>query len=50
MRLTDSGIGMHYSGHVHRYPGSNGCIRMPKAPARTIFANTKVGTSVQIVH
>lgn len=50
MRLTDSGIGMHYSGHVHRYPGSNGCIRMPRSSVRTIFANTKVGTPVQIVH
>jgi len=50
MRLTNGGIGMHYSGHVHRYPGSNGCIRMPKAPIRTIFARTEVGTPVQIVH
>ena len=49
MRITNGGIGMHYSGYVHRYPGSNGCIRMPKAPVRTIFAKTKVGTPVQVV-
>lgn len=50
MRITDDGIGMHYSGYVHRYPGSNGCIRMPKAPVQTIFAKTRVGTPVQVVH
>jgi len=50
MRLTDSGIGMHYSRNVHRYPGSNGCIRMPKAEVQTIFAKTRVGTPVYVVH
>lgn len=50
MRITDGGIGMHYSGYVHRYPGSNGCIRMPKAPVKTLFAKTKVGTPVQVVY
>lgn len=50
MRLTDSGIGMHYSAGVRRYPCSNGCIRMPRDEVRTIFAKTRVGTPVQIVH
>ncbi len=49
MRITDGGIGMHYSAHVHRYPGSHGCIRMPKAPVKTIFAKTRVGTPVQVI-
>ncbi len=49
MRVTSDGIGMHYSAHVHRYPGSNGCIRMPKDAVRTIFAKTRVGTPVQII-
>ncbi len=48
MRLTDDGIGMHYSGSVKRYPASNGCIRMPKEAVKTIFAKTKVGTPVTI--
>ncbi|WP_435894650.1 L,D-transpeptidase [Oceaniferula spumae] len=50
MRLTDSGIGMHYSAYVHRHPGSNGCVRMPREAVRTIFAKTLVGTPVDIVH
>ena len=50
MRITAGGIGMHYSGYVHRYPGSNGCICMPKDPVKTLFAKTRVGTPVQIVH
>lgn len=50
MRLTDSGIGMHYSAGVRRYPCSNGCIRMPRNEVKTIFAKTKVGTPVEITH
>ena len=50
MRLTDGGIGMHYSAGVRRYPCSNGCIRMPREDVKTIFAKTKVGTPVEIVH
>lgn len=50
MRLTDSGIGMHYSAGVRRYACSNGCIRMPRDEVKTIFAKTKVGTPVQIIH
>ena len=29
MRLSDGGIGLHASNYVHRYPRSNGCVRMP---------------------
>lgn len=50
MRITSGGIGMHYSGYVHRYPGSNGCIRMPRGPVQTLFAKTRVGTPVQIIY
>ncbi len=50
MRLSDDGIGMHYSKYVHRYPGSNGCIRMPRPEVSTIFAKTRVGTQVKIVN
>ncbi|MGB0991890.1 MAG: L,D-transpeptidase [Akkermansiaceae bacterium] len=50
MRLTDGGIGMHYSAYVHRYPGSNGCIRMPMDGVKTIFSKTKVGTPVQVTY
>lgn len=48
MRLTDDGIGMHYSGSVKRYPASNGCIRMPREAVKTIFAKTRVGTPVTV--
>ena len=50
MRITDNGIGMHYSRGVRRHACSNGCIRMPKEAVRTIYAKTRVGTPVQITH
>lgn len=50
MRLTDDGIGMHYSGSVKRYPASNGCIRMPRPEVKTIYAKTRVGTPVLVQH
>lgn len=50
MRLTGDGIGMHFSKYVKRYPGSNGCIRMPKEPVQTIFKKTRKGTPVTITH
>lgn len=49
MRITDDGIGMHYSAYVHRHPGSNGCIRLPRTAASTFFSKTKVGTPVLII-
>lgn len=50
MRLTGSGIGLHASKYVKRYPGTNGCIRLPYKVASTIFSNVKTGTKVSIVN
>lgn len=50
MRLTNGGIGMHYSRGVRRHACSNGCIRLPMDAVKTIFAKTRVGTPVQITH
>ncbi len=49
MRLTSSGIGMHGSRYIKRYPGSNGCIRLPFTVARAVFKKVRPGTKVQIV-
>lgn len=50
MRITSSGIGLHASKYVKRHPGSNGCIRLPKSVAHTLFAKVKTGTKVSIVN
>jgi len=50
MRLTDSGIGFHASRYIKRYPGSNGCIRLPYAVANVVFKKVKPGTKVRIVN
>ena len=50
MRLTSSGIGLHASKYVKRYPGSNGCIRLPYKVSKTIFKNVRKGTEVSIVN
>ncbi len=50
MRLTSSGIGLHASKYVKRYPGTNGCIRLPYKVAQTVFAKVKKGTKVTIVN
>jgi len=50
MRLTSSGIGLHASKYVKRYPGTNGCIRLPYKVARTIFSKVNTGTKVSIVN
>jgi lipoprotein-anchoring transpeptidase ErfK/SrfK len=50
MRLTSSGIGLHASKYVKRYPGTNGCIRLPDKVARTIFSKVNTGTKVSIVN
>ena len=50
MRLTSSGIGLHASSHVKRYPGSNGCIRLPKNVANLLFSKLKKGTVVKVVN
>ncbi len=49
MRLTSSGIGLHGSKYIKRYPATNGCVRLPYRVARTIFKFTRVGTRVKIV-
>jgi len=50
MRLTDDGIGMHYSGNVKRYACSNGCIRMPMKEVKILFAKTRIGTPVEVAY
>jgi len=50
MRLTDSGIGLHGSKYVKRYPASNGCVRLPYTVASTVFQKVKPGTPVKIVN
>ncbi|WP_147361544.1 L,D-transpeptidase family protein [Dichotomicrobium thermohalophilum] len=45
-RLTWSGIALHASGHVPRYPASHGCIRLPRGSASTLFKKTDVGGHV----
>ena len=49
MRLTSSGIGLHASKYVKRYPGTNGCIRLPYNVAHTLFAKVDKGTVVKVV-
>ncbi len=46
MRLTSEGIGLHASKYVKRYPGSNGCIRLPYDVANIIFSKVTKGTKV----
>lgn len=48
MRLTSSGIGLHASKYVKRYPASNGCVRLPYRVANVVFTKVKPGTSVKI--
>ena len=49
MRLTSSGIGIHGSKYVKRYPATNGCVRVPYNVVSKIFKHTKKGTPVKIV-
>jgi hypothetical protein len=46
-RLTWDGIALH-AGHDPGYPASHGCIRLPYAFARQLFALTKIGTPVEV--
>ena len=46
-RLTWDGIALH-AGHNPGYPASHGCIRLPYAFARQLFALTKRGTMVEV--
>lgn len=50
MRLTSSGIGLHASKYIKRYPGTNGCVRLPYKVSKTIFKNVRKGTQVSIVN
>jgi len=49
MRLTSSGIGLHGSKYIKRYPATNGCVRVPYHVVKQIFKYSKVGTHVDIV-
>lgn len=46
-RLTWDGIALH-AGHNPGYPASHGCIRLPYAFARQLFALTRIGTMVEV--
>lgn len=47
-RLTWSGIAIH-AGYLPGYPASHGCIRLPKAFAKALFALTKAGSTTVVV-
>jgi len=49
MRLTGSGIGIHGSRYIKRYPATNGCIRVPYSVVGKIFKYANTGTPVKIV-
>ncbi len=48
MRLSGSDVGLHL-GVVPRGPASHGCIRLPPAAARTLYARMRLGDPVTIV-
>ncbi|EJB03230.1 hypothetical protein Rleg9DRAFT_2060 [Rhizobium leguminosarum bv. trifolii WSM597] len=47
-RLTWSGIALHESNSVPRYPASHGCVRMPGAFAKKLYGMTEPGIPVII--
>jgi lipoprotein-anchoring transpeptidase ErfK/SrfK len=47
MRLSGSDIGLH-EGVVPRGPASHGCIRLPSASARMLYARMRLGDPVTI--
>ncbi|OWV75886.1 hypothetical protein ATY77_04710 [Rhizobium sp. R634] len=47
-RLTWSGIALHESNSVPRYPASHGCVRMPGAFAKMLYGMTGTGIPVII--
>jgi hypothetical protein len=47
-RITWSGVALHESNHVPRYPASHGCVRMPRAFAKELYGMTARGTHVII--
>jgi lipoprotein-anchoring transpeptidase ErfK/SrfK len=48
-RITWSGVAMH-EGYVPNYPASHGCIRLPSAFARQLWALRSMGARVIISH
>lgn len=48
-RLTWTGIALH-AGHLPGYPASHGCIRLPNAFAKQLFAITAKGAVVEVVN
>ncbi len=46
MRITNNGIGLHESKYIKRYPGTNGCIRLPHKAAKLFFEKMKKGGTV----
>jgi hypothetical protein len=47
-RLTWDGVALH-AGQIPGHPASHGCVRLPLAFARELFAVTRVGASVHVV-
>lgn len=45
--FTDYGVALH-AGHNPGHPASHGCIRLPSAFAKKLFAVTDVGTTVLV--
>ena len=50
MRLTSGGVGLHASKYIKRYPGSNGCVRLPFKVSSIIFKNVAKGTPVTVTN
>lgn len=48
-RLTWDGIALH-AGELPGHPASHGCIRLPRAFAERLFALTRPGTPVTVLH
>ena len=47
-RLTWDGVALH-AGNNPGFPASHGCVRLPAAFAKKLFAITRVGTTVSVV-
>lgn len=47
-RLTWDGIALH-AGHLPGYPASHGCIRLPAAFAKRLYALTELGAEVSVI-
>lgn len=47
-RLTWGGVALH-GGHLPGYPASHGCIRLPKAFAKLLYGETRLGMTVMVV-